>query len=69
MTAGVTAVAIVGATGRMGQLATRLIESSDDLRVHAGLGSSDPIERIEGAGLVLDLTVPAVSPEIVGAED
>lgn len=60
-------VAIVGATGRMGRLATALIERSDDLRVHAGLGSSDPIERIEGADLVLDLTVPAVSPEIVGA--
>ena len=61
------AVAIVGANGRMGRLATSLIERSDDLRVHAGLGSSDPIERIEGADLVLDLTVPAVSPEIVGA--
>ncbi len=63
----VTSVAIVGASGRMGRLATRLIESSDDLRVHAGLGSSDPIDRIGGADLVLDLTVPAVSPEIVGA--
>jgi 4-hydroxy-tetrahydrodipicolinate reductase len=51
----------------MGRLATALIARSDDLRVHAGLGSSDPIERIEGADLVLDLTVPAVSPEIVGA--
>ena len=60
-------VAIVGATGRMGRLATRLIEQSGDLRVHAGLGSSDPIERIDGADLVLDLTVPAVSPDIVGA--
>jgi 4-hydroxy-tetrahydrodipicolinate reductase len=63
----VTSVAIVGATGRMGRLATGLIERSADLRVHVGLGSSDPIERIEGADLVLDLTVPAVSPEIVGA--
>ncbi len=63
----VTSVAIVGATGRMGQLATRLIEGSDDLRVHAGLGSSDPIDGITGADLVLDLTVPAASPEIVGA--
>ncbi|CAN5443649.1 4-hydroxy-tetrahydrodipicolinate reductase [soil metagenome] len=62
-----TSVAIVGATGRMGRLATALIESSDELRVHAGLGSSDPIERIDGADLVLDLTVPAASPEIVGA--
>lgn len=63
----VNSVAIVGATGRMGRLATALIERSDDLRVHAALGSSDPIDRIAGADLVLDLTVPAVSPEIVGA--
>jgi 4-hydroxy-tetrahydrodipicolinate reductase len=63
----VTSVAIVGATGRMGQLATRLIERSDDLRVHVGLGSADPIDGIDGADLVLDLTVPAASPEIVEA--
>ena len=63
----VTSVAIVGATGRMGRLATALIDRTADFTVHAGLGSSDPIEQIEGAGLVLDLTVPAVSPEIVAA--
>lgn len=62
-----TSVAIVGATGRMGRLATAMIERSDDLSVHAGLGSSDSIDRIAGADLVLDLTVPAVSPEIVAA--
>lgn len=62
-----TSVAIVGATGRMGRLATALIERSDDLTVHARLASSDPIELIDGADLVLDLTVPAVSPDIVGA--
>jgi 4-hydroxy-tetrahydrodipicolinate reductase len=63
----VTSVAIVGSTGRMGQLATQLIEASEDFEVHAGLGSSDPIERIDGAEMVLDFTVPAASPEIVGA--
>lgn len=63
----ITSVAIVGASGRMGRLATRLIDDSDDLRVHIGIGSSDPIELIEGADLVLDLTVPAVSQEVVGA--
>ena len=62
-----TSVAIVGATGRMGRLATGLIERSDDLRVHSALGSSDPIEQIDGADVVLDLTVPAVSPDIVAA--
>jgi len=60
-------VAIVGATGRMGTLATRLIERSADLTVHALLGSADPIERIDGADVVLDLTIPAVSPDIVSA--
>jgi len=60
-------VAIVGATGRMGTLATRLIERSDDLTVHALLGSADPIERIDGADVVLDLTIPAASPDIVSA--
>lgn len=60
-------VAVVGATGKMGTLATRLIEHSDDFVVHARLGSSDPLERIEGADLVLDLTLPAVSPTVVDA--
>ncbi len=60
-------VAVVGATGRMGRLATRLIEASDDFTVHARLGSRDPIDGIDGAELVLDLTSPAVSPDIVEA--
>ncbi len=60
-------VAVVGATGRMGTLATRLIEGSGDFELHAGLGSRDPLDRIEGADLVLDLTLPAVSPDVVEA--
>ncbi|MCS0499301.1 4-hydroxy-tetrahydrodipicolinate reductase [Protaetiibacter mangrovi] len=60
-------VAVVGATGRMGALATRLIEASGDFTVHALLGSRDPIDGVEGADLVLDVTLPAVSPGIVDA--
>lgn len=63
----VNSVAVVGATGRMGTLAVRLIEQSDDFAVHAALGSSDPIDGITGADIVLDFTVPAVSGEIVAA--
>jgi 4-hydroxy-tetrahydrodipicolinate reductase len=66
-TASVSTVAVVGASGRMGQLAVRLIEASDDLDVHAQIGSADAIDRIDGADIVFDLTVPAVSPDIVGA--
>ena len=62
-----SSVAVVGATGRMGALAVRLIEASADLRLHAALGSSDPLDGISGADVVLDFTVPAVSPDIVSA--
>lgn len=58
-------VAVVGATGRMGTLAIRLIEASEDFTVHARLGSKDPLDLIEGADLVLDVTLPAVSPDVV----
>jgi 4-hydroxy-tetrahydrodipicolinate reductase len=63
----VHSVAVVGATGRMGTLATRLIEASDDFTVHARLGSRDSLDAMAGADLVLDLTLPAVSPEVVNA--
>jgi 4-hydroxy-tetrahydrodipicolinate reductase len=63
----VSRVAVVGATGRMGTLAQRLIDESDDFEVHAALGSSDPLDGIEGADLVFDVTVPAVSPAVVNA--
>jgi len=63
----VHSVAVVGATGRMGSLATRLIEASDDFTVHVRLGSRDAIDAIDGADLVLDVTHPAVSPDVVAA--
>lgn len=63
----VHSVAVVGAAGRMGTLATRLLEASDDFTVHARIGSRDPLEAMEGADLVLDLTLPAVSPDVVAA--
>ncbi|MGN6325425.1 4-hydroxy-tetrahydrodipicolinate reductase [Pseudolysinimonas sp.] len=63
----VSSVAVVGATGRMGALAVRLVETADDLALHTALGSADPLDAIAGADLVLDFTVPAVSPEVVTA--
>ncbi|TBN56450.1 4-hydroxy-tetrahydrodipicolinate reductase [Glaciihabitans arcticus] len=60
-----TRVAIVGASGRMGQLATRLIEASEDFELVASLGSQDELTGMLGADLVVDLTLPAVSQSIV----
>jgi 4-hydroxy-tetrahydrodipicolinate reductase len=63
----VSRVAVVGATGRMGALAQRLIERESDLELHAALGSKDSLDAIAGADIVFDVTVPAVSPDIVAA--
>ncbi|ROQ38188.1 dihydrodipicolinate reductase [Frondihabitans sp. PhB188] len=60
-----TRVAVVGATGRMGGLFRRLIDESDSLELHAALSSRDDLAAVEGADLVVDVTVPAVSPGIV----
>lgn len=61
----ITKVAVVGATGRMGQLATKLIEASDEFEVHASLDSKAPLSDMLGADIVLDVTVPSVSQTIV----
>lgn len=58
-------VAVVGATGKMGTLATSLIESADDLQLFAAIGSDDSLDEMIGADVVLDLTIPAVSQSVV----
>jgi 4-hydroxy-tetrahydrodipicolinate reductase len=51
----------------MGGLAQRLIADADDLELHAAIGSRDSLDALAGADIVFDLTVPAVSPDIVSA--
>jgi 4-hydroxy-tetrahydrodipicolinate reductase len=51
----------------MGALACRLIEASGDFELFAGLSSSDSLDRLAGADLVVDFTAPAASPGIVEA--
>ena len=55
----------------MGTLASRLIDESEDFELAARLSSADSTDSIGAAlgdaELVLDFTVPAVSPEIVDA--
>jgi len=61
----ITRVAVVGATGRMGQLASRLIEASDEFELHASLDSKAPLSDMLGADIVMDVTVPSVSQGVV----
>ena len=58
-------VAVAGATGKMGRLATRLIEESDDLELHAALDSRSSLDEMLGADVALDVTHPGASAGIV----
>jgi 4-hydroxy-tetrahydrodipicolinate reductase len=58
-------VAVAGATGKMGKLALRLIEAADDLELHAALDSRSSLDELDGADVVLDVTHPAASGDIV----
>src|ERR1700751_5309496 len=58
-------VAVAGATGKLGSVAVRLIESADDLEVFAALDSQSPLESMIGADVLVDMAIPAVSPGIV----
>ncbi|GAB3606786.1 4-hydroxy-tetrahydrodipicolinate reductase [Conyzicola nivalis] len=60
-----TKVAVVGATGTMGRLVSRLVEESPDFEIVASLGSKDPLSDMLGADVVVDVTVPGVSQGVV----
>lgn len=61
----VTRVAVVGASGTMGQLFCRLIDESDDFEVAAKLTSKSSLDEMNGTDLVVDVTAPAVSATVV----
>ncbi|MGN7191682.1 4-hydroxy-tetrahydrodipicolinate reductase [Curtobacterium sp. MCBA15_004] len=66
----VTPVAVVGATGRLGGLVSSVVESLEGFALVASLSSRDgaheaPPTVFGGAALVVDVTVPALSPAIV----
>ena len=63
-------VSVVGATGRLGQVVTRLVETTDDLQLVAALGSADAHELALGpddapADVIVDTTRPDVSHRVV----
>jgi 4-hydroxy-tetrahydrodipicolinate reductase len=60
-----TKVAVVGATGTMGQLFTRLIDASEEFELVASLSSATPLSDMLGADVVVDVTLPSVSQGVV----
>jgi 4-hydroxy-tetrahydrodipicolinate reductase len=62
---GTTRVAVAGATGRMGRLASAIIEDTDGFELVARLDSSSELAGMVGADLLVDFTLPQVSPRVV----
>lgn len=60
-----TKVAVVGATGTMGRLVSRLVAASEEYELVASLSSKDPLSDMLAAELVVDVTLPAVSQSVV----
>jgi 4-hydroxy-tetrahydrodipicolinate reductase len=60
-----TKVAVVGATGKMGQLASQIIEAADDFELFAQIDSRGELSEMLGADIAFDVTQPAVSPGVV----
>lgn len=60
-----TTVAVVGATGTMGTLISRLIDESPAFEVVASLSSTSPLSDMDAADLVVDFTHPGVSQKVV----
>jgi 4-hydroxy-tetrahydrodipicolinate reductase len=60
-----TSVAVVGATGRMGRLVQGIIQAADDFELHSAIGSSGSLDEAIGADILVDVTVPGVSQQIV----
>ena len=60
-----TKVAVVGATGKMGQLVSQIIEASDDFELVAQIDSKGELSEMLGADIAVDVTLPAVSQGVV----
>lgn len=58
-------VAILGASGRMGSLTKDLVDADPNLKLHAALGSSSDLSMMLGADVVVDFTLPDISPKMV----
>ncbi len=60
-----TKVAVVGATGKMGQLISHIIQNADDFELVAQIDSKGELSDMAGADIAVDVTVPGVSQSVV----
>ena len=62
-----TRVALVGGTGKLGGIVRGVIDELDEFEVVAVLSSRSDLDEIAGADLVVDVSTPAVSIDVVRA--
>ncbi|WP_203135729.1 4-hydroxy-tetrahydrodipicolinate reductase [Microbacterium sp. JZ31] len=62
-----TRIALVGGTGKLGGIIHEVIEGLDGFEVSAVLTSRSDLSELDGADLVVDASVPAVSVDVVRA--
>ncbi|MEV8274074.1 4-hydroxy-tetrahydrodipicolinate reductase [Microbacterium sp. NPDC077184] len=62
-----TRVAIVGGTGKLGRIICDVLDAEKDYEISAVLTSRSPLDDLDGADLVIDASVPAVSIDVVRA--
>lgn len=58
-------VAVIGASGRLGRVVCDVIEATPEFDLVAQLGSADPAHLADDAAIVVDVTTPQSSEEIV----
>ncbi len=62
-----TQVALVGGSGKLGRIIHQVIDELDGFEVRTVLGSASDLGELDGADLVVDASVPAVSIDVVRA--
>lgn len=60
-----TKVAVVGATGRMGQLVSKIVRETEGFELVAEIGSKGLLTEMLGADIAVDVTIPGVSQGVV----
>ncbi|WP_213816566.1 4-hydroxy-tetrahydrodipicolinate reductase [Glaciihabitans sp. dw_435] len=60
-----TKVAVIGATGKMGQLVSRIVDAAEDFELIARVDSKGELSEMLGADIAVDVTLPAVSQGVV----
>jgi 4-hydroxy-tetrahydrodipicolinate reductase len=58
-------VAVIGATGRMGRLVSKVVEQTDGFELAAAVDSKGELSEMLGADVVVDVTVPGVTQQVV----